>query len=109
MNFGEKIKYLSKTKGTTPANVLRELNINHSAVTAWKKKNQTPVGDTVAKLADYFGVTTDYLLGRTDECGIAPGELPLSPEHREIFAALTAENLRAVVEFAEHLASKQNP
>ncbi len=38
-----------------------------SAISAWKKTGKTPLGDTVAEIADAYGVSTDYLLGRTDD------------------------------------------
>ena len=43
------------------------LDINNSTVTNWKKKQTTPKGDTVRAIADLFGVSTDYLLERTDD------------------------------------------
>ena len=35
---------------------------SNSITTKWKKTGATPKGDTLQRIADYFGVTTDYLL-----------------------------------------------
>lgn len=41
--------------------MLKELGLSTSKGTAWKK-GSIPTGDIVAKIAEYFGVSTDYLL-----------------------------------------------
>lgn len=46
----------------SPSAVTRELGLNNSISTAWKH-GALPKGNTLQKLADYFGVTVDYLLG----------------------------------------------
>lgn len=40
---------------------------NKSTVSKWKTANTTPYGNIVAAVADAFHVSTDYLLGRTDD------------------------------------------
>ncbi len=49
--------------GKRPSAVAEELGINKSNVTNWKNNGYTPRGDALQKIADYFGCTTDYLLG----------------------------------------------
>lgn len=41
------------------------IGLSNSTPTKWKKTGATPDGDTLTKIATYFGVTTDYLLGFT--------------------------------------------
>ncbi len=53
-----------------------DIGLNRSAVAKWKAGGK-PNGSTAAKLADYFGVTTDYLLGQSGER--LPGESPRRP------------------------------
>lgn len=52
---------LCNSKNTTVTATLKELNISTSKGTAWKN-GSIPNGDIIAKIADYFNVTTDYLL-----------------------------------------------
>lgn len=53
---------LCKKIDKKPSVVAAELGINKSNVSNWKNNRYTPRGNTLQKIADYFGVTTDYLL-----------------------------------------------
>lgn len=46
-----------------PSKAAEECGINRSNVSLWKSKGYTPRGDALQALADYFGVSVDYLLG----------------------------------------------
>lgn len=52
---------LCREKNISPAAVVREIGLNNSSPTAWKR-GSIPKSETLQKLADYFGVSTDYLL-----------------------------------------------
>ena len=49
-----------------PNPVAKELGFGSSAVTYWKK-GTLPNDVSLKKIADYFGVSVDYLLGKTDQ------------------------------------------
>lgn len=68
MIFWEKLNHLCTEQNTTVTAVLKELKISTSKGTAWRN-GSVPNGVILDKLADYFDVTTDYLLGRTEERG----------------------------------------
>ena len=51
-----------KEKGVRPSRAAEECGINRSNVSNWKNNGYTPRGEALQKIADYFGVTTDYLL-----------------------------------------------
>ncbi|AYH40748.1 helix-turn-helix domain-containing protein [Christensenella minuta] len=68
MIFWEKLNHLCTEQNTTVTAVLKELKISTSKGTAWRN-GSVPNGVILDKLADYFGVSTDYLLGRTEERG----------------------------------------
>lgn len=53
---------LCKEIGKKPSAVAQELGINKSNVTNWKNNGCTPRGATLTKIADYFGVSIDFLL-----------------------------------------------
>lgn len=65
---------LCKSKEKSPNGVARELGIASGTVTAWKN-GKVPHHGTLVKLADYFGVTVDYLLGNEKEKPTLAGEL----------------------------------
>ena len=54
-------------KKINDATLCRECGLNHSAVTEWKKGKAKPSTEAVAKIARYFNVSADYLLGLTDD------------------------------------------
>lgn len=64
--FFDKLKKLCDEKGISAYKACTDIGLNRAAVAKWKN-GSIPSGKTAAKLADYFGVTTDYLLGKENE------------------------------------------
>lgn len=50
-------------KGVTVAEVCRATGIRQSTMSNWKKRNNHPSPENAKKIADYFGVSVDYLYG----------------------------------------------
>lgn len=67
MTFLVRIEELIHSKGITKNKLLVDLGLNKSSFFDWERRNTIPSGEIVAKIADYFQVSTDYLLGRTDD------------------------------------------
>lgn len=65
--FGARLAYLRKQKKMTQDDVASYLGITRPAYTAYESNRREPDYLTLDKLADLFGVTVDYLLGRTDD------------------------------------------
>lgn len=63
MSIFERVKSLSEKQGLSLAELERKLNLSTNSL--YKLKNQKPSADRIELLADYFQVSTDYLLGRT--------------------------------------------
>lgn len=80
--FYERYKGLCQSIGKSPSAVAEELGINKSNVSNWKNNGYVPRGEVIKVLADYFGVTTDYLLGNETEA------VEISPQ-RKIMYSLT--------------------
>ena len=72
--FFNRFKQLCDERGISVYFACTDIGLNRSAVNKWKAGGK-PNGNTAAKLAAYFGVTTDYLLGQSDERR-APAEKP---------------------------------
>ena len=62
------LKELRKTKGITQEQLADALNVERSSIGKYEspKKPVMPSSDVLMRMSDYFGVTIDYLLGRTD-------------------------------------------
>ena len=67
MDLGKSIYELRKEKGVTQEELAAELGVTAAAVSKWEKGNTLPDVLMVCAIADYFGVTTDALLGRARE------------------------------------------
>lgn len=91
--FYERLKKLCDERGLALTNVVvNELHMSRGNLSRWKNGN-VPKGDTLSTLAEYFGVSTDYLLG-TDElkrdCLTALDNQTLS---------LTADEVRLILKY----------
>lgn len=64
MGLVDRIKELADEKHITFAELEREINISNGQIRRWDKAS--PKSENLQKVAEYFGVSTDYLLGRTD-------------------------------------------
>lgn len=62
MDLKERIRILAKSKGFSLPNLEAELGFGNGTIVKWNKS--IPNADKLAKVADYFGVSIDYLLGR---------------------------------------------
>lgn len=64
MNPFDRLKELCEKNRISINELEEKLGIGRNSLYSWKKN--IPKGTNLIKVADYFGVTTDYLLGRTD-------------------------------------------
>lgn len=78
----EKIKELAKKRGKALGQVEEDLGYGRN--TLYKIKNSTPNAERIAEIANYFNVSTDYLLGRTDNPAIANSKEQFYFEGKEV-------------------------
>lgn len=64
--FIERLKQLRAEKNISQAALANVMGVSQQAVAKWETDKATPGPSAISKLADYFGVTSDYLLGRAD-------------------------------------------
>lgn len=62
--FGEKLKNLRSKKGITQEKLANDLDIPESSIRRLEISDGIPRMDRLKQIAEYFGVTTDYLLGK---------------------------------------------
>ncbi|QBX27745.1 helix-turn-helix domain-containing protein [Streptococcus pasteurianus] len=65
----ERIKELAKARGITLGALEEKLGLSRNSI--YTIKNKKPSAERLQLIADYFNVSTDYLLGRTDNPRIA--------------------------------------
>lgn len=64
--FAERLSDLMKNKGITQDMLSKYCYVTRQSVGKWVTGQSTPDIDNLAKIADYFDVSTDYLVGRND-------------------------------------------
>ena len=62
--FAERLLELRTMKKISQAALAKSLNVSYAVVCYWETDRSEPTGINLVKLADYFDVTVDYLLGR---------------------------------------------
>lgn len=67
MTLGERIKSLRLDGNLTQAELAKRLKIARSNISKYEKSQMTPSNELIVKMAEIFGVSTDYLLGRTND------------------------------------------
>ena len=65
-SLNENIKRLRLTKGLNQVEFAKVLGVTQQCVSNWENDNVVPSIEMLEKIADFFAVSTDYLLGRVD-------------------------------------------
>jgi len=63
----ERILNLLKQKGIKDQILIQAIGLNKSAMSDWKSGRSKSYKKHIDKIADYLGVSSDYLLGRSDD------------------------------------------
>jgi len=74
--FGTRLKALRISKRLTQENFANLFFLNKSSISKYEKDKNLPENQLLIKIADYFEVSVDYLLCRTDQ----PKLLPSNPK-----------------------------
>ncbi len=107
MNFYEKLQNLAKEQKKSLNQIERELNFSKN--TLYNSKKFTPQGEKLAKLAEYFNVSVDFLLGNSENLNsdeISKQDF-LSNELYNKIKQLSESNKQVVLEYIEELISSQ--
>ena len=103
MGLVEKIKMLCNERKVTFAEVERKTGISNGQIRRWD--NSSPKIENIQKVADYFDVSTDYLLGRTDKKRIDDIETIAAHHDGEDW---TEEELEEIERFKEFVRMKRS-
>lgn len=121
MNFGERLKEARKAAGLTQEQLGKYLGVTGVTIMRYEKSIRFPDYDTLMKLASYFGVTVDYLLGNErksnsgendttisleDECFLRNYELPEKSDKKVRISCRIDSNLyeatAIIADYNEH-------
>ena len=62
--FANRIKNLRQSRELNQVQLSEKIGVKKQSVSNWENDNIMPSVEMLVKIADYFGVSTDYLLGR---------------------------------------------
>lgn len=74
--YGHRIAKLREQRKLTQEELSKQLSISRASLSHYEKNRRVPDYETLNKIADFFNVTVDYLIGRTDD--------PTPPENEHI-------------------------
>lgn len=66
MNIYQRLKHLRKAANISSEEVAQRIGCSSSLIRKWEVGSRRIYTDELIKLADFYGVTTDFLLGRDD-------------------------------------------
>ena len=96
MAFDENLISLCNSIHKSPTAAILEIGLERSSGTRWKKGGM-PSDATARRIADYFGVTVDDLLGEENVKAAAPEGSGQYEEFARIFKELTPENQNKII------------
>lgn len=85
-HFPERFKYLRQSQNLAQGQLARLIGVDRSTVSSYESNIRQPSMETLSRIADVFGVSTDYLLGRTNT--LAFENLPLNGEEKAVLYKL---------------------
>ncbi len=85
--FSERLRYLRKINGVTQAELSRYLGYGYTAVSNYENAEHQPDYNTLMKIAEYFNVLIDFLMGADDcmeQMRCIPEEMDMLQEYRKL-------------------------
>ena len=104
-----KIKTLRKEQGMSQRAVAERIGCSQKSVDCWEKGLSEPTAGFICALADCFLCSTDFLLGREDDCGNVNVVYPARAGEQQLlldYASLSEENKKALLSFAAFLRTR---
>jgi len=98
------LKKFREKKGVLQSDVAKALGINNSTYAYYERGEHSPGPDMLCKLADFFGVTVDELLGRSSS-DIFDNARIEQPEILQLYERMTPEEQNNLVNYARGLIS----
>ncbi len=106
----QQLSILRKSKGLTQKEIAEHIGVSRQAYANYESGNREPDFKTLLKLAEYLDVSTDYLLGETDEI---KEKTPAEVSEQDLKVALfggdrevSEEMWNEVLDYAKYLKQK---
>lgn len=110
MNIQQKIKELREEKSKSQYEISKEIDVARYTYANWEQGRSEPSIADLEKLANYFGCTIDYLIGRENDFGITQNKTNslTTKEERLLksFTQLDTDEQDKIIEDCEYFANK---
>jgi len=100
---------LIREQGTTKAQLERECGLSNGTIHNWEKGRNNPSYGAIVKIAKFFNVSEDYIMGETNKK--TPEEQLLTEEQKlvlELSKQLSDDDMRKLIDYAELLKKANN-
>jgi len=103
------LRELRKARGLSMKELGNYIGLSESTISLYETGKRQPDYATLNRLADYFGVTTDYLLGRDDKkepvtgIGDGPRVNPVDARLEELLARADPDTKKAMILLLEQM------
>ncbi len=104
MDLGSNIAQLRERRGLSQASLAKDLHISQASLAMYETNKRKPNVEMLDIIADYFNVSTDYLLGREEknkdeidsilDTAMAKDGKPLSENDREVIRSMVEAYLK---------------
>lgn len=116
MQFKDVLKSLREEKKLSQKDVAKECNVSTTCICQLETGARNPTGSTLELLADFFGCSIDYLVGREDDFGTIvikkPSSIVLTPDEElllAMFQSLDPLHQKQVLGYVEGFAERAHP
>ena len=103
-----RVKELRTAHGISQKALAAYLGVHQTAVSQWETGRTDPDTSTAIRLAEYFNVSMDRLLGREEEEKIDDIYLDLARGARDRKLQLSKKDVDFLLDFAQHLKERDN-
>lgn len=94
MTIYERIESLRKSKGLSQGKLEKQLGFSNGSISKWK--NSTPKVERLQKLADFFGVSVEYLMTGKEDEHKEKDNTDLKQKYRELEELLRSDSMKPV-------------
>lgn len=102
MEFGDRIAHLRNNKNLTQNDLADKVGISRASLSHYEKNRREPDYDTLKKLADFFNVSTDFILGREHQ-----NDIETIAAHHDNYN-WSKEELEEIEQFKEFVRSRRS-
>ena len=99
MIFGQKLKELRRKHKITQEQLAKIINVERSSIGKYESTNTIPSKETLLKIAQYFNVSTDYLLGNENTQQKRESKKTIETEKLTLQEKTLLETFRSTTEF----------